>query len=371
MDWLLAIGRQCAALRMVVAVFVAMVGASHGRAADVAELAADRPTLARHRHRALLRLVRPAEAAARRLVIALALAVPAADEAFPVAPDTVDAAAPDAGAAPGPRAAAAPPPAARPVPPTARTPPEAEPAARPAGTSPDTPDAARQPEATEAEAPAAVAPEPAVRRPRRLVPPRRPRAKPAVLRGGAGIVLPYAPLLPLIDPVRRVRIRRVAMRDLPRIAVAGYPLPVRPPRRPLPKPDDRLDATRLILRIRALAEALEDLPGEARRFRRWHARHAAHFARACAAEAARIEQHAALETRYAQAGARFVCLPGGFGLAGVRPLPPAKPIRIPRRSPLRAGRPPGGRRKPLHEVHSILAEANHLAHWALSAHDTS
>lgn len=77
MDWQAAIDRQGTALRRVVAVLVAMLGVGPDPAA-AAELAVDRPSLSRIRHRALLSLVRPAEAAARRLVIALALAVPAA-----------------------------------------------------------------------------------------------------------------------------------------------------------------------------------------------------------------------------------------------------------------------------------------------------
>lgn len=375
MDWRMAIGRQQAALRSVVAGLVAMVGAGSADAADAAELAAERPTLARHRHRALLRLVRPAEAAARRLIIALALAVPAAAEnARPAADPSPDTARPSAGPAP-----------------------DAGPAASPVAASPPSAAAIHD---------AAAPKPPATGRPRRAFQPRQPRTKSAILRNGigTGIVLPRAvagqpsPVLPawavepprpprglrlpLTDAVRRVRVRRVAMRDLPRIAIAGLPMD-RPPRRPLPTPDDRLDATHLILRIRALARALEDLPGEARRFRRWHARNAAAIARARAAEDARDRQIAAEGERCGQvagrhrykaglAGVRLVHLPGGLGLAGVPAAPPpALPHRVPRLSPLRRGRPPGGRRKPRHAVHSILAEANELAHMALRAHDTS
>ena len=56
MDWQAGIERQGAALRKIVAGLVAMVGAGTDPAADVAALAEDRPTLARFRHRALLRI---------------------------------------------------------------------------------------------------------------------------------------------------------------------------------------------------------------------------------------------------------------------------------------------------------------------------
>jgi hypothetical protein len=381
MDWQAAIERHHAALMRVVAGFIAMVGAGGGRAADAAALSADRPTLSRHRHRALLRLVRPAEAAARRLVIALALAVAAPPEAAQ---------------------------AGRPVPAAA------------GGPEPGTP----------------VPPG----RPRRAHQPRQPEPTPTILRDGigTGIVLPRpasshpypghpssghsypghacsgppfpghpglghpipgasgggaagqaAPAasatggepaglpawaavraearppralrLPLTDPARRLRARRVALRDLPRIGVPGVVGPQRPPRRPVPAPHDRLDATRLVLRIRALAAALDDLPGEARRFRRWQARHAAEIARDRAAESA----------RHGRIGADAAPLPGVAGQAGGSSTPPAGPRRFRRLSPRRSGRPPGGRRTPTHEVHAILAEAHDLAFRALQAPDTS
>jgi hypothetical protein len=61
MDWNLAIEKNREALKRILATLVAM-----------AALAGGAPTLPRHLHRAVLRLLRPAEAAARRLVIALA-----------------------------------------------------------------------------------------------------------------------------------------------------------------------------------------------------------------------------------------------------------------------------------------------------------
>lgn len=72
MDWNLAIEINRAALKRVLAMLVAMAGLP-ALAPD--SEAASRPTLPRHLHRAVLRLLRPAEAAARRLVIAAAACV--------------------------------------------------------------------------------------------------------------------------------------------------------------------------------------------------------------------------------------------------------------------------------------------------------
>ena len=102
-----------------------------------------------------------------------------------------------------------------------------------------------------------------------------------------------------------------------------------------PSPDDPLDAGRLGRRLAALSSALDDLPGQARRFARWKAR----------------------RDRALSAG------------------------RIHRITPLRGGRPPGGRlarydpdawggRKNIRDVDEILAHAHALACYALSP-DTS
>jgi hypothetical protein len=68
MDWNLAIERNRAALKRIVAMLVSLT-----------ELAGGRATLPRHLHRALLRLLRPAESAVRRLIVIAArgLVVPA------------------------------------------------------------------------------------------------------------------------------------------------------------------------------------------------------------------------------------------------------------------------------------------------------
>jgi hypothetical protein len=298
MDWTAVIERNGAALRRVVGVLVAMFGPDTGaelRAPGAS--AADRPTLARHRHRALLRVLRPAEAAARRLIIVVALAfaapaAPAADEA-----------------------------------------------------------------SVEADAPQG--------RPRRALAPRQPEPSPSYVKDGAGTGIvrvrlygghpsfgvavgpPAAveavdpPLralrLPLADPVRRQRRRRA--RRLPRISVDS----IRPPQRRPPQPDDRLDATRLVFRVEALAAALADLPAEARRFLRWRERRATMLAREAEAEVRRGRDPAR----------------GGDDAAVARTWRAI--IRQRRATPLRLGRPPGWRRKPVHEVEAILAELHALA----------
>ena len=62
MDWNAAIERHRDTLKCILAALVAMAGLADGRAG----------TLPRHLHRAVLRLLRPAEAATRRLVIVAA-----------------------------------------------------------------------------------------------------------------------------------------------------------------------------------------------------------------------------------------------------------------------------------------------------------
>ncbi len=104
------------------------------------------------------------------------------------------------------------------------------------------------------------------------LPPLRQR-KPAVPRkaGRAGVprdLTPRIPALPLFDRLSpwTSRVRRSARRGVPRISVPGYsePFPVR-----LPSAGDPIDAARLASRLQALAAALDDLPGQAKRFARW------------------------------------------------------------------------------------------------------
>jgi hypothetical protein len=110
---------------------------------------------------------------------------------------------------------------------------------------------------------------------------------------------------------------------VPRISVPGFSEPFRIP--PPPSADDAIDATRLALRLSALARVLDDLPREARRFARWKARRKAGLVR--------------------------------------------------RTWPLRPGRPPGCRPandgRPWHEVDDVLDTVHGLAFWALEKPDTS
>lgn len=138
--------------------------------------------------------------------------------------------------------------------------------------------------------------------------------------------------LPLFDPPRHLgpsRARFVPAHAAPRIFVPGLtePAPLPPP----PSPADLVSAERLTRRLAALLAALDDLPGQARRYARWKARR--------------------------DAGPE------------------------PRRRPIRRGRPPGGRLarydpsaarpRNIREVDEILAHAHALAVHALEAPDTS
>jgi hypothetical protein len=77
--------------------------------------------------------------------------------------------------------------------------------------------------------------------------------------------------LPLLDPLPRWGGgKRSATRGVPRICFPGLTKPF--PVAAAPAPDDPIDATRLNLRLQALGRALDDLPREARRFARWRAR---------------------------------------------------------------------------------------------------
>ncbi len=153
--------------------------------------------------------------------------------------------------------------------------------------------------------------------------------------------------LPLLDRLSpwRMHTRRVAARSVPRISVPGYsePFVVRPP-----SAADPIDATRLALRLQALAAALDDLPRQAKRFARWRER------------AMRPQNPSP---------------PCGEG-SGVR-VPRgqtarhAVTARAHRLWPLKPGRPPGWCRKPVHEVHEVLDVVHGLAHWVLVSPDTS
>jgi hypothetical protein len=160
--------------------------------------------------------------------------------------------------------------------------------------------------------------------------------------------------LSLIDPLKRpFRGFRPIMPDrvAPRILFPGVSEPSCFPARP--SPDDPVDAERLGQRLAALAEALDDLPAHARRFARWKARNDAALARDRQARDAGVAQNRQ-----------------GDGA-----------IRFRRLSPLRRGRPPGGRLsrydpsanhpRRIREIDEILAHAHALALYALEFPDTS
>ena len=147
------------------------------------------------------------------------------------------------------------------------------------------------------------------------------------------------PILPLVDPLRRTRLRprTVPPHAAPRIISFDGAVPHRLP--PPPARHDPIDARRLGLRLRALASALDDLPAQARRFARWKSR-----------TAIGAQNKETRDAAHAQ----------------------GRPRRL---SPLKPGRPPGwrsaGSRRPTHEVHEVLADLHYFAREALAAPDTS
>ena len=269
MDGSVAIEQNRAALKRIVASLVAMAGLGTGPHAEGRPEGTHCPILPRHLWLAILRLLRPAEAAARRLIIAAARGL------------------------------------------TITLPPPRKPAPRP------------------------VPPDQFLRRFGIAV------TMPAVgvaaaARHSAAPARPRSYCLPLLDALRTPepyggRRRTVPAHAAPRIMLPGI---IAPHRLPAPaSPDDPVSAVRLAQRLTALAAALDDLPGQARRFARWKARRDARLTR--------------------------------------------------RVSPLRPGRPSGGRlsrfdapegKRPfrkIREVDEILAHAHALALAALESPDTS
>jgi hypothetical protein len=173
-------------------------------------------TLPRHLHRGVLRLLRPAEAATRRLVIAAARGI----------------------------VVTLPPP--RPRKPKPET---MEPLLRSLGIA-----VTMSPADLEAATAA-----------------RRAAARRAALRAARPRVLS----LPLFDPLRLPGRRRPAARAVPRMSTPGFTQPFAIAARRPPMPDDPVDARRLSLRLAGLGRALEDLPAHARRFASWRCRVAA------------------------------------------------------------------------------------------------
>ena len=122
--------------------------------------------------------------------------------------------------------------------------------------------------------------------------------------------------------------RRTFARNPPRIHIFGSDPRVaalwaapKPAVDPAPPPDGLVNAERLTRRLQALKLALEDLPRQARRLARW-----------------RVKRENMPNPKF--------------------------------KSPLRPGRPPGYRRKPVHEVDEVLAECHGLAFDAMKP-DTS
>jgi hypothetical protein len=172
----------------------------------------------------------------------------------------------------------------------------------------------------------------------------------AALRADRPRKFRLSPLDPLKNPFRGFR-PIVPDRVVPRILFPGVSEPSRFPARP--SPDDPVDAMRLGQRLVALAEALDDLPGQARRFAIWKARNDAALARDREARDAGV----------------------------VRNRQGDKAGRFRRVTPLRPGRPPGGRLlryqpsadhpRRIREIDEILAHAHALARYALEFPDTS
>jgi hypothetical protein len=259
MDWNAAIENNRETLKRVLAMLIAMAGLDDGCPT----------TLPRCLHRAVLRLLRPAESAVRRLIIVAARGlVVALPPLLPRRPKPV----------------------------------RAEPLLRSLGIA-------------------------VVMSPADLA-----RAAAAERAAAIRAVRPRGFSLPLFDPLPnpfRDRRRTAPAQAVPRILFPGIAEPFSIP--PPPSPDDPIDAARLGRRLAALAVALDDLPGQAKRFARWRAR------RDAANAQARQGRHE--------------------GRARVWPLKP--------------GRPPGWRRKPDHEVHEVLDVVHGLAFWALASPRTS
>ena len=154
--------------------------------------------------------------------------------------------------------------------------------------------------------------------------------------------------------------RRSAYRLLP---AAAAPDP------PPPSPDDLLDAGRLHRRLEAIGRVLDDLPRQAKRLARWQARvdvreregrdDPLHPTPALRAD---LPGRATGLARPPDPHRGE----GNHGAAGAQTKD-----RFQRLSPLRPGRPPGWRRRPTHAVDAVLEELHGLAVWARERPDTS
>jgi hypothetical protein len=184
-----------------------------------------------------------------------------------------------------------------------------------------------------------------------------PRSRERGTGEAGGSAVGHRGALALCDPPRRfrpARSRAVPAHAAPRILMPGIAAPHRLP--PPPSRDDPIDCTRIALRLAALAAALDDLPGQAKRFARWEA----------------------LRQRRIQRAAPGSPSPSGGVVRGPGAAGRRRPLRL---SPLRPGRPPGGRlarfdpsqkrKARIREVDEVLAHAHALALYALRPPDTS
>ena len=205
--------------------------------------------------------------------------------------------------------------------------------------------------------------------------------------------------------VKQRDVPRIRSFDDPRI---GFFQPPRAPDPLPPSPDDPLDAGRLHRRLEAMASALDDLPRQAKRLARWQARLETGLSQERASDhpgqsrnlpppltpphkgegdpsALLSSDPGRLEIGLGAADPPPPCggpkdgrdawlAPAGVGVSRIRAGSaagaPSKP-RSQRLSPMRPGRPPGWRRKPDHEVYGVLTELHGLAIWARERADTS
>jgi hypothetical protein len=222
MDWNLAIEKNREALKRILAMLVAMAAAS-----GAANLQTDaRPaTLPRHLHRFVLRLLRPAESAVRRLIIVAARGL-----------------------------------VVKLPPPRVRKPKAIRNRSNGFGTG------------------VVIRPGPLPEWARALAPKR-----------STALALPLLDPLKRFGPRRRRTIPEARMPRIASLGGGVFnPLfqrPRQPDTAPLPpSPDDPLDAGRLHRRLQAMASALDDLPRQAKRLARWQARRDAALQREQAGE---------------------------------------------------------------------------------------
>jgi hypothetical protein len=141
----------------------------------------------------------------------------------------------------------------------------------------------------------------------------------------SGLSFPLFDTRKSFPELRKKKVLRVA----PRFYLAGYdprvaalwPTPP-PPAPPVPVSDGLVDAARITRRLQTLKSALENLPRQAKRLARWRLKRA---------------NISHLKMRY----------------------------------PMRPGRPPGYRKKKLHEIDEILGDCHYFAWEAMKKPDTS